>query len=260
MLSIIIPAFSVKGQTNYYSTGNLIAQVVCSPSTPVSNWQTPQKYTATFQIMKNGTVTLGNQNNLVPDGNITIIVQLTSWVINSTLSYRTDGSLMDTTNSLAGICNGTQNSWTVALPQDNQWHTIATDTCYYNPPTLNYSPSLVQTVNLQFSINCYEELVDSSPTPTPSSGLSLTFTYQGSIVGSTSAIIPVYQQVSQTPTPTDSPTQAITQSPTQAPIQNTNPTPTIPEIPSSLIVLTLLIATSLSVTVIRLKKNRTHAT
>ena len=172
---IAIPCLSVNGQINYSSQGSLVTQVLCPPTT---NWQTPQQYPVTFQIMANGTVNLPNGTGLeagtYPDGLVHVDVQITTVVTQyfsgSSYTYDANGSYILSpawTNILGNsypASNVTEyDIQEITVPTSNQWQTIVESepylhTCYYQPPTLQYPNALLTQVAIQFTINVYEDL------------------------------------------------------------------------------------------------------
>ena len=279
---IAVPSLSISnvkgqtGQTTFYTQGNLVVQVICQ-NLP-TNWQTSQQYTVTFQIMKNGTVNLNNDNNLfiaqhpayaqdIPNGNVTVDAKITTWVMQSGsgsgYSYAASGSVMEGTDQFTGApTNSTETGWDIVLPQDNQWHTLGTETCYYQPSTLQYPTAQLTQVAIQFSVNVYADVVDSvTPTPPPNGGATMTFTYQGANEGYSQTQIPIYYSPIATASPTLSPTTTPTVAPTQAPTQqpqNTNPTPSAPEFPTTAGLVIFFVLSLFAVTVITMMKRKTN--
>ena len=280
-LAVIVPSLSIdsiKGQTgqaNYSSQGSLIVQVLY-PNPPTTNWQTPHQYPVTFQIMKNGTVNLTNQTDLYPNGYITVDVQITTIVTQyfSSYSYTYDANTSFVLNPSGFNTLGAYPASNVteyyireiAIPTSGQWQTIETDTCYYQPPILQFPNALLTQVAIQFTINVYDDLVTKPD--------AIVY-YLGTNLGYSQTQIPIYYSPTPTPTPTltststpipiSTPTSNPTSQPTITTSPNTNnpnsqspsPTPIISEFPVLPIIATLMITVTLSMavlTVIRKQK------
>lgn len=268
ILAIVVPSLSVNsavGQTRqatFYSQGDLIVRVIF-PTPPVTDWQTSQSYSVTFQIMNNGTFNLPNEENRIPTGNLSISAKIGTMVITQSavevgVSYGSfvNGSLMEVAVN-GWNYNSTKTSWNIKLPQDNEWHTLGTVTCYYEPPALQQPSGQLEQVSIQFDVKVYEELVDSfTPTPAPTGGISFYETYLIDL-GYSQTVIPIYNAPTPTATPTLPPTAMPTVTPTQtqSSINDSTPTPTVPEF-SLAIILMLISAVTLTFLITAKKRKR----
>ena len=237
---LIVSVFMTTAPVSAIDPEGTISARVIFVIEPVHNWLKSQNYTITIQIKNNGLRALPDSNtsdNLFPTGNISVDIALNTVANKPDLSINVAGSTIEHTFEIVSGAAITMNKTSVsvcaiALPLDNQWHDIATYTCYYNVPTLPFANKELNSIMLDYNINIcadeYELPTTSSPTP-DGVGWGITVTYQGSSIGHSYYEYTLYEEPTPTPTPIASPT--VSPIPTPTPVTSAtqvltkNPTP-----------------------------------